>query len=183
MKDSRRGMVGQIEQGAGGNASGAAHGRSAGPYRTRQAGHRSARRKRARDGAVAGQAMLAGVTVLVVEDDALTREALELIFTAHGAAVVTAATAEDALVSYERLVPSVIVSDIGLPHEDGFAFMRAIRTREFGRGRHTPAIAVSAFPSRETGERARGAGFDAFVPKPIDVGVLLHNISTLSAAA
>jgi CheY-like chemotaxis protein len=124
---------------------------------------------------------LTGVTVLLVEDEAISREALETIFTYHGAHVIGVATAMDALAAYECSLPTVLVSDIGLPQEDGCALLRAIRTREFGRGRHTPAIAISAFPSRETGERARGAGFDAFLPKPIEVPALLRTIRDFSA--
>jgi len=124
---------------------------------------------------------LVGVSVLVVEDDPLSREALELILSYYGARVASAASVSAALSCYERHPPSVIVSDIGLPDDDGLVLMRTIRAREFGRGRRTPAIAISGFPSRETSEHARGAGFDAFLPKPIDVGALLRMVSSLTS--
>jgi len=122
---------------------------------------------------------LTGVTVLLVEDDPLSREALEMIFAYHGARAIGVASAAEALASFEQGLPTIVVSDIGLPEEDGCALLRAIRIREFGRGRHTPAIAISAFPGRETSERARGAGFDAFLPKPLDVTALLRLVRDL----
>lgn len=123
---------------------------------------------------------LSGVTVLLVEDDSISREALEMIFAYHGARVTSVGSAADALAAYEQSLPTVVVSDIGLPKEDGCALLRAIRIREFGRGRHTPAVAISAFPGRETGERAHGAGFDVFVPKPLDVPALLRVVRRLT---
>lgn len=117
---------------------------------------------------------LTGVTVLIVEDDALSREALSTILQHHGATVIAAGTVGEALAAYERSFPHVVVSDIGLPDADGYALLRAIRAREFGRGRHILAIAVSAYPVRDTSERARGAGFDAFLAKPIELAALLQ---------
>ena len=123
---------------------------------------------------------LSGLHVLLVEDDRLSREALEAIFSYHGARVTSVTSAAEALASYEQTLPSIVISDIGLPAEDGCALLRSIRIREFGRGRHTPAVAISAFPGRETGERAHGAGFDAFFPKPLEVPVLLRAMRSLS---
>lgn len=122
-----------------------------------------------------------GVTILLVEDDAVSREALALIFAYYGARVISAESAEDALQCYERSAPSVLVSDIGLPKDDGYTLLRAIRALERGRGHRTPAIAVSGFPSRESGELARQAGFDAFLRKPIDVRALLNAVYGLAS--
>lgn len=123
---------------------------------------------------------LDGVSVLLVEDDPISREALEFILASCGARVVSAVSMRDALACYERMLPAVVVSDIGLPGEDGCALMRAIRARELG-GDRTPAIAVSGFPSPETSERARRAGFDAFLPKPIDFGELFRMVRALTS--
>ena len=122
---------------------------------------------------------LDGVSVLLVEDDPISREALTFILASCGARVVSAESMHDALACYERMLPAVVVSDIGLPGEDGCVLMRAIRAREFG-GDRTPAIAVSGFPSRETSERARRAGFDAFLPKPIDLAELFRMVRALT---
>jgi CheY-like chemotaxis protein len=123
---------------------------------------------------------LSGLHVLLVEDDRLSREALEAIFSYHGARVTSVASAAEALAAFEQTLPGIVISDIGLPAEDGCALLRAIRIREFGRGRHTPAVAISAFPGRETSERAHGAGFDAFFPKPLEVPALLRAMHSLS---
>jgi two-component system CheB/CheR fusion protein len=122
---------------------------------------------------------LTGVTVLLVEDDPLSREALEVILAHYGARVVSAATAAQALDLYEGGGLSVLVSDIGLPDFDGCALLRTIRRREAGGG-HLPAIAISGYPSRETGRRARSAGFDAFLAKPVPLPVLLQTIDQLT---
>jgi two-component system CheB/CheR fusion protein len=124
--------------------------------------------------------VLAGVVVLLVEDDPLSREALELILEFCGARVLSAETAGEALRAYEQGLPSVIISDVGLPDLDGCALMRAIRSREAGAD-HVPAIAVSGYTSRATGERARRAGFDAFFSKPVEVDVLLQTVQALTS--
>ena len=121
---------------------------------------------------------LDGVSVLLVENDPRSREALECILAYYGARIVSAGSMRDALSCYEETLPKIVVSDIGLPDEDGYALICAIRAREFG-GERTPAVAISGFPSRETGERARRAGFDAFLPKPIDITALFRVMRTL----
>ena len=122
---------------------------------------------------------LIGVTVLLVEDDPLTREALQLILAHYGARVLCAATATQALDVYEGGGLSILISDIGLPDFDGCALLRTIRRREAGSW-HLPAIAMSGYPSRETGGRARSAGFDAFLTKPVPLPVLLQTIDELA---
>ena len=144
------------------------------------AAHSTGDDARSSPGAESESTDLFGVTVLLVEDDLISREALEMILAYHGARVTSVASAADALAAYEQSLPTVVVSDIGLPKEDGCALLRAIRVREFGRGRHTPAVAISASPRRETSERAHGAGFDVFVPKPLDVPALLRVVHRLT---
>lgn len=113
-----------------------------------------------------------GVIILLVEDDPISREALELIFAHYGAEVLSADSVREALQQFERQTPTLVVSDIGLPQGDGYMLLRAIRSREHGGG-HVPAIAISGFPSRESGERARQAGFDVFLRKPVETSKLL----------
>src|SRR5262245_51006968 len=124
-----------------------------------------------------------GITVLLVEDDPISREALELIFSHYGARVVSAETMWEALRRYELTLPSLLISDIGLPQGDGYMLLRAIRAREGRLRRRVPAIAISGFPSRESGERARQAGFDAFLRKPIEIRDLLQLARALVATA
>jgi len=122
---------------------------------------------------------LSGVTVLLIEDDPLSREALELILDYCGAAVLSVETAAQALDAFEQGAPTIVISDIGLPDLDGCNLLRTIRAREHGGGEHVPAIAVSGYSSRETGERARNSGFDAFLTKPVEVAVLLQTVRKL----
>jgi CheY-like chemotaxis protein len=115
-----------------------------------------------------------GVTVLLVEDDPISLEALELIFAHYGAQVLSAESVRGALQQFEDGTPSLVISDIGLPQGDGYMLLRAIRSREQrDGGGHVPAIAISGFPSRESSERARQAGFDAFLHKPVETSELL----------
>jgi CheY-like chemotaxis protein len=123
---------------------------------------------------------LTGVLVLLVEDDPHSRESLELILEFCGAGVLSAETAGEALRAYEQGPPTILISDIGLPDLDGCALLRALRSREASGG-YVPAIAVSGYTSRETGERARRAGFDAFFAKPVEVSVLLQTVQALTS--
>jgi CheY-like chemotaxis protein len=125
---------------------------------------------------------LKGIKVLLVEDDPITREALEVVLTAHGAQVLSADSAPDALgLLDEQQPPTVLVSDIGLPEVDGYELMRRIRAREAGRGRRLPAIAVSGFADASR-EAAEAAGFDGFVAKPFDVAELVSRLRRLTGA-
>jgi CheY-like chemotaxis protein len=125
---------------------------------------------------------LKGVTVLLVEDDPVSRDALEVVFTYYGAGVISTDSGDEALKRFDATAPSIVVSDIGLPTGDGYALLRAIRTREGGRGSRTPAIAVSGCPGRETDQRSQQAGFDAFLRKPVEIRRLLKLVADLATA-
>ena len=126
-----------------------------------------------------GRDTLSGVVILVVEDDEPTREALQLFFAYYGADVVGASSAAEALGNFERAHPALLDSDIDLPGENGFTLIGRIRARDRARGRYTPAIAMSGFAPFDLGLRARDAGFDDFVPKPIDASALLATATAL----
>lgn len=126
---------------------------------------------------------LQGVTILLVEDDRVSREALEYIFTYYGARVFSTDSVNGALDSFDRKPPSILVSDIGLASGDGYTLLQAIRTREGDRALRTPAIAVSGYPSRETSQRAHQAGFDAFLRKPVEIRRLLKLVADMATAA
>lgn len=123
--------------------------------------------------------ILAGVTLLVVEDDELSREALALLFSHYGARVCAAATLDDALACFDRYPPMLVVSDIGLHDDhDGYRLIRHVRLRDAERGCWTPAIAVSGLTPGE-GIDPRQAGFDDFLLKPVDVDLLLTRVQAL----
>lgn len=105
---------------------------------------------------------LKNVSVLVVEDDAETREVMEAVFRSEGATVRSAGTARAALALLRtRWKPNVLVSDLALPEESGCSMMRAIRRM----GIRTPAVALTG-SSGETSETF-GAGFQLHISKPL----------------
>jgi CheY-like chemotaxis protein len=126
-------------------------------------------------------ASLEGLTVLVVEDEPDTREFLARALGHHGAAVVTAATAAEALARFRAARPDVLVSDIGLPDVDGYDLMRMIR-EETG-GDAVQAIALTAYARSEDRARALGAGFQDHLSKPVHVSELIAALSRLRTPA
>ncbi len=121
---------------------------------------------------------LADVSVLVVEDDADTLEALRLALEGGGARVVTATSTAAALAAWEASHPNVVVSDISMPGGDGYDLIRAIRARDGGR---TPAVAMTGLVSKEDRAAALAAGFDEHLSKPIDPDYLVRFVSALAA--
>jgi signal transduction histidine kinase/ActR/RegA family two-component response regulator len=114
--------------------------------------------------------------LLIVDDDAATRELMIAILTREGARVQTAASAQEAIDRLDAEVPALIVADIGMPVEDGLSFVRRLRRRPAERGGRVPAIALSAYARAEDRAAALAAGFDAFIAKPAAPGDLLATI-------
>jgi signal transduction histidine kinase/CheY-like chemotaxis protein len=125
---------------------------------------------------------LDALDVLVVEDDPDSREALELMLEDSGARVRTAESVRQALDRYDARPPDVIISDIGMPGEDGYALIRAVREREEGTPHRTLVIAMTGFAARQDREAALTAGFDEHVAKPVDPRALLARVRALEAA-
>ncbi|MGE3706579.1 MAG: ATP-binding protein [Vicinamibacterales bacterium] len=119
---------------------------------------------------------LDGLTVLLVEDDDETRSVVSAILEDAGATVVTAAGAEDGRRALLSGRPAVIVSDIAMPDEDGYAFMRSLRASDI----HVPAIALTAYARREDAAEAFSAGFQLHIPKPVNRSVLVSAIASLA---
>jgi signal transduction histidine kinase/DNA-binding response OmpR family regulator len=131
---------------------------------------------------VAAQAAaLANRRVLVVDDEPGTREFLGLVFRQCGSAVTTAASVPEALVAFERDRPDVLVSDIGMPGEDGYTLIDRVRALPPDRGGQTPALALTAY-ARDT-DRARvfAAGFQAYLAKPVVPDQLIAAVADLVA--
>jgi len=121
---------------------------------------------------------LPAVQVLVVEDDTDARELLAMILRGAGATVTTASSVAEALESLHREPPHVLVCDIAMPGEDGYALIRRIRA---GEGDSTlPAVAVTAFARREDRDRALDAGFDVHMAKPVDPSELVDAVAVLA---
>ncbi len=124
---------------------------------------------------------LAGVSVLVVDDEADTREMLERLLVRHRATVRTTASAHDALALLQAMRPTVLVSDIAMPDEDGYTLIAAIRRLPPECGGTTPAIALTALARKEDRLRAMLAGFQMHLAKPIEPSELVVVIKSLVA--
>ena len=126
--------------------------------------------------------MLEGVRLLVVEDEADSREMLATAFEHCGAQVSTAASASEAMEVLERATPDVLVCDIGLPGEDGHALIRKVRALEAERGGRIPALALTAYAGPEDRQKALAAGFDTHVPKPAAPAELVAKVAVLAGS-
>ena len=122
---------------------------------------------------------LGGVRVLVVEDEPDALELFEGILATSGAEVRTASGAAAALQTLAGWRPDVIVSDVEMPHEDGYAFIRRVRALSPERGGGTPAVAVTAHGSLEDRVRALAAGFQTHLPKPVEPAELVAVVAAL----
>jgi CheY-like chemotaxis protein len=115
----------------------------------------------------------AGIRVLVVEDDLDARELVAHFLERNAIEVRTAASAAEALAVLESYSPHVILSDIGMPLEDGYSLIRRIRALPAADKKNIPAIAVTAFVRTEDKTRAFAEGFDMHLSKPVDLPKLL----------
>jgi CheY-like chemotaxis protein len=110
--------------------------------------------------------------VLVVEDEADSRELFAKVLTSCGADVTTAASCEEALALIREAAvrnrPHVILSDLGMPRDDGFDLIRKVRALAPEDGGRIPAIAVTGYANLEDRQRALAAGFQTHLAKPID---------------
>lgn len=119
---------------------------------------------------------LGGTLVLVVDDEPDSRDLIHRVLERAGARVVTAGSAAEDLNAGLRERPAIIVSDIGKPGEDGFAFIRQVRALEGLLGQ-IPAIAVTAFARSEDRRRAVRAGFQTHIAKPMDAAELIEGVA------
>lgn len=122
---------------------------------------------------------LDGLHVLVIEDDDDTREVLSLGLTLYGAEVVPVASAAEAMAALERARPDVILSDIGLPDQDGLELMRHVRQLPPARGGRVPAVGLTAFTLCDDMETAARAGFQCHFRKPVETGTLFETLANL----
>jgi CheY-like chemotaxis protein len=119
---------------------------------------------------------LDGRSILVVDDDASTREVVAAALEAAHAEVEVAASAEEARQRLQQHAPELVIADIGMPIEDGFSLIRRMRE---GEAREVPAIALSAYADQTSRDAALAAGFNAFLAKPTRTDALLQLVSRL----
>jgi CheY-like chemotaxis protein len=128
--------------------------------------------------------LLTNLDVLVIDDDPDARELLVHALCFYGANAIAVDSASAARCVLATQTPHVLVSDIGMPDEDGYSFIRSIRELEHGAKRVIPAVALTAFGSILEQERALACGFDLHLTKPVQPWVLagiLRELAPISA--
>jgi CheY-like chemotaxis protein/two-component sensor histidine kinase len=123
---------------------------------------------------------LEGITVLAVDDEADARSLLRRVLEECGARVLLAESAAEGLAIVLRARPDMIVSDIGMPGEDGYEFIRQVRKLKPEEGGRTPAAALTAFARAEDRTRALRAGYQTHVAKPVEPTELSAVVASLA---
>jgi PAS domain S-box-containing protein len=126
-----------------------------------------------------GVSRLDGLRLLVVDDEEDALTLVSRVLMAHGAEVHAATSSRDALAKLANVRPDVIVSDIGMPGEDGYALIRKIRALPSEQGGRTPAIALTAYARKDDAHRAFAAGFQLHVSKPVEPAELANMVANL----
>jgi len=127
---------------------------------------------------------LTGLTVMIVDDELDARELLTVMLQQRGAKVIAASSAAEALELLAKAsngsMPDVLVSDIGMPGQDGFDLISMIRAMEPERGGNIPAIALTAYARSEDRARVLAAGFQHHVPKPVGPATLAIAVANVA---
>ena len=128
------------------------------------------------------EASLAGVSVLVVDDDVETVELTEAMLRLCGATVRTARSATEALAVLAEWMPHLLLSDLEMPDGDGYHLAARVRSFPGSSGR-VPVIAITGHGDDADRHRAQAAGFTALIVKPFDLGNLVSTLRTAEAGA
>ncbi len=127
-----------------------------------------------------GKPKLNGLRVLVVDDEPDTRQIISTVISQTGAEVRTCESAGEALQALEDWRPDVLMSDIGMPGEDGYSLISKVRSLPAERGGQTPAAAFTAYAREEDRTRALAAGYQMHIAKPVSSGQLVEMIADLA---
>ena len=130
-----------------------------------------------------GLPSLQGLKVLVVDDEADTRELIREVLGECGAEVIASRSAEEALAALEQHQPDILISDLGMPDEDGYALISKIRALPSERGGQIPAAALTAYARAEDRMRVLRSGFQFHLPKPVDSAELVTVVASLAGRA
>jgi signal transduction histidine kinase/CheY-like chemotaxis protein len=122
---------------------------------------------------------LAGIKVLVIDDEPDARDLIKWVLENARAEVVVGSSATAGLELLESQQPDVVISDIGMPERDGYQFIRDVRSLEAANGGKTPAIALTAFARSEDRTRALLAGYQIHLSKPIEPQELVATVASL----
>ena len=136
---------------------------------------REVERRRSRKVAI----RLDGLHVLLVEDDDDSRKLLGTMLKRYGARVTATKSVKEALNVFEGELPDLLISDIGMPDEDGYELIRKLRSAPPDRGGLIPAIALTGYASRKDRDRALAAGYHQHIAKPIEQADMIAAIAAL----
>jgi CheY-like chemotaxis protein len=123
---------------------------------------------------------VSGLRVLVVDDEPDACNLIATVLVEAGAQVQTARSAAEGFAAFRRFHPDVLISDIGMPGEDGYSLIRRIRTLPGPEGGTVPALALTAFAREEDRAKSLAAGFTSHLRKPVDLGNLTGTIAELA---
>jgi CheY-like chemotaxis protein len=123
---------------------------------------------------------LKGLRIQLVDDDTLGRGMIATLLRSNGATVTESGSAADALGMIDAAPPDVLISDIGMPGEDGYGLIREVRRLDAARGHQTPAVALTAYAGLQDRRLALAAGFNTHVPKPVEPAEFVEVIAHLA---
>ena len=130
-----------------------------------------------------GLPSLQGLKVLVVDDEADTRELIREVLKECGSEVITSPSVAEALIALEQHKPDVLISDLGMPDEDGYSLIAKVRELPPERGGEIPAAALTAYARAEDRMRVLRSGFQFHLPKPVDSAELVTVVASLAGRA
>lgn len=122
---------------------------------------------------------LSGVKILLVDDNLDTLQMLDVLLSEYDLVVQTAESVKEAMDVMEWFHPDIMVSDLAMPEKDGFSLIKQIRSHKDSVKKKIPAVALTAFVREEDRARALAAGFNAFVPKPVELDEFLSALNDL----
>ena len=121
--------------------------------------------------------------VLVVDDDSDTRQMLKAVLSECQADVITAASAAEAIKEIERRKPDVLVSDLGMPEQDGYELIKQVRETESADTAGIPALALTAYAKAEDRVRALAGGYQVHLSKPVEPAEFVLVVANLAGRA
>ena len=123
---------------------------------------------------------LKGVNVLVVDDEPDARQLLKRLLEEYEVEVTLVDSAQQAMAAIQTCVPDVLLSDIGMPEEDGYMLIRKVRALPAEKGGKVPALALTAFARSEDRKRALLSGYQIHLSKPVEPAELIAVIASLA---
>jgi CheY-like chemotaxis protein len=123
---------------------------------------------------------LAGLRVLLVDDETDGRELVRIMLEQNGVQVKAAASADEALQTFAEWKPDVLVSDIGMPEEDGYSLIRKVRALPREQGGNVPAAALTGYVGQEDYVKALSAGYHSHIKKPVELDELIAVVASLT---